>query len=258
MVSEAGRGGPYSELQPAASLQAYGLQAVDGDVGGVEDLYFDSVAWTVRYLVVNTGSWLLGRRVLISPVAVGRLIERDNVLHIELTRDQIRNSPPLGDDRPVSKGYEMQYYQYYGWPPYWSSCSPLSLPSRTPGTSRTQQPTSDQTRLRSSAHLLGYSVTGDDAGIGRVDGFIIDMRYWTIRYLEVGTSPWRPGGHVLISPAWIASLDGPGRELRVDISRAAVQAAPAYTHGEPIERAYESRLFRHYRRAPYWQSTAPF
>jgi hypothetical protein len=262
MASELQRRRAPSELQSAAALQGYGLQAVDGDIGSVEQVYFDDVTWTVRYLVVNTGSWLMGRRVLISPVAVGEVREHDGMLHIELTREQIRNSPPLSTDKPVSRRYEAQYYRYYGWPPYWKPASmtgfPLADEPRHPEVPRRTPPLPEQrpeeTRLRSSAAVTGYAVAAQDGDIGHLEDFFIDTRYWAVRYVEVDTRSWWPGRQVLVSPRWIESVNWAHRRVTVVLDRAAIESAPAYHRGMPITREYEARLFRHYGRGGYWQA----
>ncbi len=61
----------------------YALQGVDGKLGDVEDFYFDDEGWTVRYLLADTGGWLPGRRVLISPEEVGRPEHEAGVLPVE-------------------------------------------------------------------------------------------------------------------------------------------------------------------------------
>ena len=53
-------------------LKGYAIGATDGDIGKLDDFYFDDEAWTIRYLVADTGNWLLGRKVLISPIALGK------------------------------------------------------------------------------------------------------------------------------------------------------------------------------------------
>jgi hypothetical protein len=102
-----------SELQSAKDLERCTLHAVDGEIGSGEELYFDDVKWAVRYLVVNTGGWLTGRRVLISPVSVGEVMENEKTIFIELTRGQIANSPPVDTGLPVPRSYEVEYYKYY-------------------------------------------------------------------------------------------------------------------------------------------------
>ncbi|MGA2519172.1 MAG: PRC-barrel domain-containing protein [Smithellaceae bacterium] len=53
-------------------LEGYAIGATDGDIGKLDDFYFDDESWTIRYLVADTGNWLLSRKVLISPFALGK------------------------------------------------------------------------------------------------------------------------------------------------------------------------------------------
>ena len=101
--------------------QLYGekLGASDGDIGHVKDFYFDDQKWAVRYVIVDTGSWISGRLVLLAPHAFGSLHQDGRVLLVNLTRQQIENSPSIETHKPVSRQYEEEYYRYYGWPSYW-------------------------------------------------------------------------------------------------------------------------------------------
>ena len=101
--------------------QLYGnhLGASDGEIGHVKDFYFDDTNWAVRYLVADTGSWIAGRQVLLAPHAFSTAHQDGKVLLVNLTRKQIENSPSIGTHRPVSRKFEKEYYQYYGWPSYW-------------------------------------------------------------------------------------------------------------------------------------------
>ena len=95
------------------------LGASDGDIGHVKDFYFDDQTWAVRYVIADTGNWLPGRQVLISPYAFGGLHQAGKVLRVNLPRKQIENSPAIESHKPVSRQYEEEYHRYYGWPDYW-------------------------------------------------------------------------------------------------------------------------------------------
>src|SRR5438874_10099462 len=107
-------------LRMCKSLKGHRLAALDGEIGKVHDFYFDDRSWPVRYLVADTGYWLPGRLVLISPFALKGFDEREQRLNVTLTKQQIEDSPPITADEPLSRQYERKYYQYYGWPAYWA------------------------------------------------------------------------------------------------------------------------------------------
>ena len=107
-------------LRGANELKGYTIEASDGDIGEVVQFYFDDEKWTIRYLVADTGGWLMGRRVLISPAALGRVDSNSRRLHVNMTKERVENSPSIDTDRPVSRQHETDYYNYYGYPYYWS------------------------------------------------------------------------------------------------------------------------------------------
>ena len=107
-------------LSKAKTLKGYTLASLDGEIGKVEQFYFDDRYWTIRYLVANTGNWLPGRQVLISPYALVAGSKEEQHIPVELTQKQIEASPALKCDKPVSRQFEEAYYGHYGWPMYWN------------------------------------------------------------------------------------------------------------------------------------------
>ena len=181
-------------LETGRALASCTLQAPDGRIGGVEQFYFDDQYWLVRYLVVNTGSWLTGRRVLIAPSAILGLSVHDRWLRVGLTREQIRNSPSVDTRKPVSRRYEERYYTYYDWPPYWDTAlvPGVFLPNRTKAapaiaTGALEAPDPKQTHLRSSSEVKGYRIGAQDGAFGHVEDFLVDTGAWSVRYLEIDT-----------------------------------------------------------------------
>lgn len=245
-------------LQTARELERYSLLAVDGEIGSVEEFYFDDTTWAIRYLVVNTGGWLTGKHVLISPVAIGEVDEDEATINIELTRNQIENSPPISADRPVSRQYELAYYQYYNWTPYWElgpiSGFPMEGMPMTPPPAQGEisMPGAEETHLRSTAEVKGYAIAARDGEIGHAEDFIVDTQYWVIRYLEIDTRNWWPGKHVLINPGWIEEISWAERAVSVGLTRGAIKGAPGFDPYKAISRDYETRLFKHYGRPVYW------
>src|SRR5665213_3404720 len=106
-------------LHNVKELEGALVEAVDGQLGTVKDLYFDDKRWAIRYMVVETGTWLKGRKVLISPNAVHRVAWDDGVMHMSLTQQQVRDSPCIATDKPVSRQQEAAHHNYYGYPNYW-------------------------------------------------------------------------------------------------------------------------------------------
>ena len=97
-----------------SKLTGYSIGAKDGEIGSVEDLLFDDKLSTVRYLVADIAKWLPGRRVVLSPMALGRVEEDEKRLRVSLTKEQVENSPDV-DSKNFSRQRERSYNDYYGW-----------------------------------------------------------------------------------------------------------------------------------------------
>jgi uncharacterized protein YrrD len=252
-------------LQSAKIFQDLTLHASDGEIGTVQDLYFDDHAWVVRYLVVDTGSWLSGRQVLISPHAVAAVAKKDQRVDVRLTKQQVENSPGIDTHKPISRQQEEDYYNYYGYPSYWSGpylwgaeAYPL-LATDIPQASTAEREidairdrrSSADCNLRSSNEVTGYYVAASDGDIGHVEDFVVDDQSWAIRYVAVDTRNWLPGKKVVISSQWLQSISWNDSKIHVDVSREAIKNAPEYDESA-LNREYESRLYHHYGREGYW------
>jgi len=247
-----------------SDLKGFGIKATNGEIGEVTDFYFDDDRWTIRYLVVDTGKWLPGRQVLISPISLGKADRANRRIQVDLTMEQIKNSPGIETDKPVSRQYEASYFDYYGYPYYWTGPylwgpaaypGPLVMPERTQAEGeaiRREQESSDP-HLHSAREVRGYYIEAADGDIGHVEDFIVDDEDWAIRYMVVDTRNWWPGKKVLVSPQWIERASWHDSRVYVNLARSDIQEAPEYDTNRPLSRDYESSLHRHYRRAPYWE-----
>src|SRR5262247_2160585 len=112
-------------LRSLEELHGYTIHATDGDIGTVYAFFFDDKTWAIRYLVVDTGNWLPDRQVLISPIALGQPDWEGQFFSVKLTTEQVRNSPDIDTDKPVSRQQETLLHTYYDWPTYWSGGIPL-------------------------------------------------------------------------------------------------------------------------------------
>src|SRR5664280_2497397 len=105
-------------LSKAKTLTGYKLQSLDGELGTARDFYFDDHYWTIRYLVADTGEWLVSRQVLISPHSLAGVFGGQGYISVQLTKVQIEHSPSLNRDKPVSRQFEQAYFGFYGLPMY--------------------------------------------------------------------------------------------------------------------------------------------
>jgi hypothetical protein len=218
-------------LRRIGELYGNKLGASDGEIGHVKDFYFDDQNWAIRYVVADTGAWLPGRQVLISPYSLGRLVQVEKVLRVNLTRQQIEQSPSIESHKPVSRQYEEEYYRYYGWPYYWrgdalwgmSGFPILELPARaflihSSAAIRQDQEPADS-HLRSTQAVNGYLVRSGDETIGHVCDFIMDSQRWWIRELVVKTGHRLSGKDVLIETKDVDRVSYDESTVFVNLSR---------------------------------------
>jgi hypothetical protein len=261
-------------LQSEKELRNFEIRARDGTIGKVKDVYFDDREWVARYVVVDTGTWLNSRRVLL-PVRRLEDVTTDRALVVNATREQVRNSPPVHWDRPVSRVEERSLHDYYGWPYYWAT-APLGgigpgiapttapIPGPVPSVLRETtghpaaaisehgQPADDQDpHLRSADEIRGYRIEARSGRAGHVEDFLIDSARWAIRYLVVDTRDWWPGKKVLIAPGWIEGVSYPKETVAIDLTLDQIRQSPEYDASKPVDSAYAARLHDHYRRPRY-------
>lgn len=244
-------------LHQATTLKGYTLHSLDGEIGKVNEFYFDDQYWAIRYVVAATGTWLTGRHVLISPYALTAVNQNAHYVAVNLTKKQIEDSPSLDSDKPVSRQFEEAYYGYYGWPMYWGGpymwgCYPTIVRDRDEWRASTRSDNTWNPHLRSTHDVRGHHIQADDGEIGHVEDFILDDETWVIRYLIIDTRNWWPGKKVLVSPQWIESVSWVESKVVVHLSRDAVRQSPEYTEASLLTRDYEAALHRHYHRQGYW------
>lgn len=256
-------------------LQRYTIQATDGEIGTTDQFLFDDETWTIRYLVVKMGNWLTGRQhALISPIAIHQVDDTEQQISVNLNRQQVKESPDIDTDQPVSRQQELELFRYYNYPSYWGgpgiwgggmypsypgSITNLAEPLRSDADMDiAQQPlqTSESQgdpHLRSTREVAGYVIQAQDGEIGHISDFIMSDDTWSLRYIEVDTRNWWPGKHVLVAPRWIEAIDWAIKTVNVNLLREAIKQAPEYDPSQPVTRDYEEALHQHYQRAASWE-----
>ena len=202
-------------LQNLQHLTGKKLSATDGEIGTIKDVYFDDHSWVIRYLVADTGSWLVGRLTLLSPHALGAFNQITGELPVALTRTQIEHSPNIDQHQPISRQHEMSYFGYYGWPAYWEGSSlwgpsnyPLVLDATAWGSAalaRHQRHREDR-HLQSARDLMGYSIHTVDGVIGTLCDLYFDDTQWVVRELIVETGSWYAGKKIRLLPEHIQRI----------------------------------------------------
>ncbi len=240
-------------------LFGYDVVTTNGELGSVNDLYFDDHTWTVRYIVVDTGEWLPGRRVLISPEKVVAPDHQEERISVEMTTQEVQSSPGVHADLPVSEQERIDLGRYYVWAPAWGAIgqpvygAPLT---RVPpvGVGREQVQQGGDANLRSVDEVTGYYIGATDGEIGHAEDFIAEIGEWIIRYMVVDTRNWLPGRKVLIPPDAIQSVSWNEGTVEVNLSRDQVQESPEYDpESMAVNREYEKTLHEHYGLEKYWE-----
>lgn len=266
-------------LRSMKDLEGYAIEATDGTIGQVKDFYFDDDSWVIRYLVVDTGSWLSGRNVLISPIAIGHPKWLERTLPVSITKEQVKRSPDIDTEKPVSRQHEMEYSGYFGYPYYWGGSGlwdgglypGMLLPGYagfgSPDAARSKEDNAyaqveatrhqdDDPHLRSCKAVMGYHVHATDGDIGHVQSLLIDDKSWAIRYLVANTSNWWVGHDVLISPQWIKDVSWSDSKVSVHLTRQAIKDCPPYDSAVQLDRQREIDVHKHYGRPGYWSDDA--
>lgn len=256
-----------------SELFGYTLQAKDGEIGQVHDFYFDDEeAWVARYLVINTGRWIFGRKVLISPAALGQPNWAGESLPVDLTREQIKESPDMNTALPISRQQQIALHEHYRWPPYWNLATPFST-STVSGTAamlKIETPKDNEKKkfvermmqqnatLRSAQEVFGYAVRGDDGDLGQIDDIILDDKTWKFVYVVLDTSTWlSKGKKTLIAIPWIKWISYNDQEIQLELSQQIIADSPPYNPETPINHSYEEVLYDYHGRPYLWKNTAP-
>ena len=177
-------------------------------VGHVDEFYFDDQSWRIRYLVLDVGSWLSGRKVLVSPATIVSLEWDAKSMNIKATKDEIRKSPDVSTELPVALVLEAQIHRHFAWDYYWPEMFPMKEEVSEDALNKTHDP-----HLRSTRVLSDISVvTEKGKPLGRIEEFLIDPKAWRIDLLRIDHGKV---GSVLLSPELVKSIDVSRREILI-------------------------------------------
>ena len=245
-------------LQSVNDLKGYDIIATNGEIGSIEEFYFDDSSLMVRYLVANTGSWLTGTQNLISPQAITHLDRENRTIHVNLTKEQVTKSPGIDKHQPVSRQMEKLVSDYYGNTYYWDERPNLTTAQlesanaaasfvKTAVTSAVAAASSaPDVHLRSMQEIATYQIAALDGEIGEVEDFFIETDNWSISYIGADTRHFLPGKHILISTLWLGPINWSHRTVGINLTREQIKNSPDYEKVNEISREYETRLHKHY------------
>lgn len=242
-------------LRSTLHIHGFTLHATDGDIGTVDDMLFDDIAWTIRYLVVKTGNWLNERQVLLTPISFKDIDWENRHVTVNLTRQQVKDSPDITADMPVSRQQEIDLFTYYNYPFYWEGSGiwgttmyptpmipagaiqrEMEVPTEEERAQdeTNERPTLMETRsqddphLRSVREVTGYRIEARDGRLGHVETFVFDEYTWSVRYVVIDTNNWLPGKKVVVSPHVISHIEWAETKVIVDLPQETIKQAPEY------------------------------
>lgn len=235
------------------------VQAADGDIGKVEDFYFDDDKWSIRYLAVDSQDWITDRQLLFSPRVFGEIGTQDGVFPLSLSRERILNSPVIRRDQEINRQQEMELHSYYQWPFYWTpgdaggigpgSLAAYPLVELAEEMAQNESPSmKEDSHLKSLKKFIGFTIQARDGSIGGVSDMLVEDETWELLYLIVDTSSWLTGRKVLVSPNWVERIDWKGSSVQIDLNRETIRNSPEYDPSVPLVEDYETQLYKYYGR----------
>jgi len=237
------------------------MEGVGDTLGYIRDFYFDDHEWVIRYIVADTHRWLPGRDVLVSPQHAGEADWASRTLKTNLTGEQMKQSPGVEEDLPVSKQEKLDISNVTLWAPLWYPLGtplvgmPVTVSAEVEGDNEQEEPCENtwDPRLRSVREVIGYAVSTPQDRIATIRDFILETEGWLLRYLVADTGGWLSGKRVLIAPLWVERVDWANAEIHTDLPTDMIKEAPPFDPQEAVNREYEERLYDYYGRPAYWK-----
>lgn len=237
-------------------LKGFHLQAQDGEIGKMKDILIDDHQWGGRWMVADTGDWLPGRKVLLSPISFEEPDTDAKCIPVRMTQKEIEESPPLEEDAPVSLQYEKTFYDQFYWPYYWiggglwaNETEPIYLdPDRNQeeiDTELESDPEHQQHVLRSADELKNYQVTSsrtfDEDVLGTVTDLVIDTRTWAVPYLILQNRSLMPSKKILVPQDRVVQTDWHKHNIQLNLEENVFGIAPGLEDTECISPEMEER-----------------
>ena len=246
-------------------LEGLKLAASDGVIGRVKEAYFDDRQWQVRHLVVDTGGWLAGRRVLISPSSVRAVDAAQHQIEVALSKAQIEQAPGIDNAIPASRQHIAsapergeRYLSHWEGSGRWGILDAPLAGSATPAVDfdpsvahevEAAERDAVDPDLHSSAETIGYAIEARDGTIGHIADLLFDASSWQIRFAVVDIHHWLRKRHVLVSPQWIERVNWSARRAVLRVTRRAVATSPVFERRVPLSEDGLVQVQRHFEKS---------
>ena len=243
-------------LRSIQSLKNFTMMATDGEIGKVKDFYFDDHSWTLRYLVVETGNWLFGRKVLISTAALHAPDWKSHSFPVSLTIDQVKHSPDIDTDKPVSRQHETDLQNHYLWPSNGGGLG-FTTSGMVGGVIAPDIPFEDQIasemhradletgdkHLESVKQLKGYTLRAIDDEVGKVEDFLMEDTNWTIPFLVIETGDWYSGKRILTPTRFVDTIQWRDTSVNLLKSKDSLKNSPEFDYTQPLNEEYIRKFY---------------
>ena len=237
-------------LRSLNELNGYHVHATDGTIGKVAEFFFDDEKWGIRYLVVDTGKWLSGRKVLISPAALRQPEWEKREFPVSLTREMVETSPAIDTDKPVARQHESDLHRHYGWEVYWAGEALIGSPDLVKSSFSTFGHDDNKggkpfdPHLRTTKIVSGCRVHAINGEIGHVVDFVVDDESWIISHLVVDTGNILSGEKVLVPPEWVRRIEWEERKIYFEVTKEEVKNRPRYISPLPVDFVYDESTYK--------------
>ncbi|MCW8090271.1 PRC-barrel domain containing protein [Alteromonas sp. ASW11-130] len=232
-------------------LTSFAIHATDGDIGGCKDVLFDDQDFVIRYFYADTNTWLpLSRKVVLPPIAILKLDTKEEKIHVNMTRKELKDSPSIDEHKPVSREYEETLFKYFGYGYYWigpGAWGDFAHPTELANVDldKTQQDDHPNVvnHLRACSEVHGYELASGEEETGHVEDFLIDPQSWQIQLIVIDTHNWMPGGNkFVIAPAQVAKIDWSSHKVKVKLDKDALLSQPEIDLERLEDEAYIAEL----------------
>ncbi|TDE18012.1 PRC-barrel domain-containing protein [Dyadobacter psychrotolerans] len=241
-------------IRSLKSMSLFSLGATDGEIGKVKELYLDDESWVIRYWVVDTGDWLPKNKVLIAIQSLLKPDWENGVLETDLTLDQIRSSPDIDTDKPVSRQEEMKLYNHFPWRIYWGpgvgskgSFIPLTESVKAALAEDAQnRSNSNDPHLRSSDKLIGYDIQTTDGQFGHLADLIIETDTWEVTSLVIETGSWLSSKKILLPVSAVNEINWSASNLSISLCMEDIKNSETYNPEAPVNPIEDGSFLDYY------------
>lgn len=224
----------------SSQTRGFTLHATDGELGRCKDFLFDEDSWVVRYMVADTRKWLPGRKVLLAPEQLDSPDWSSESIPVALTKQRIKDAPPLDEAAPVSRRAEAHWADYFGYSRYWAAPAAwgtvgvgTAFPVTTPPTVSSSELADDTldsdldaVHIRSCRELVGYALQASNGELGHIDDVLIDTSTWRLHRWVIKSKQLPQRQPVLVPVETTRNISWHARSVSVSLSREAVAACP--------------------------------